>query len=125
MPNNDQSASAADVRSYLLGHRLTAAFPVLHDDLVARLQAGGVRSVGGKLILPDGNTPSAWLEEIAEVRTLLAREARRARAGGGDAPALPSDTPLSPLAAAQVRQERAAKVTAKLARANGELEGAE
>jgi hypothetical protein len=32
---------------------------------------------------------------------------------------------LSPLAAAQARQNRAARVTQKLARANGELEGAE
>lgn len=123
-PRADTTATAPEIRAYLLGHRLTAAFPAVHDDMTARLQAGGVRSVGGRLILPDGNTPSEWLEAIPEVKAALAREARRAR--GGDAPALPADAPRqSPLAAAKARQDRAAKVTEKLARANGELEGAE
>ena len=108
----------------LTGHRLTAAFPALHDNLVARLQAGGVRRIGGALVMPDGSPPGIWLDDQAEVRTALARETRRAR-GGADAagaPALPPDDPrpLTPRAAAQMRQERAAKVTAKLALANRE-----
>lgn len=112
----------------LTGHRLTAAFPALHDNLVARLQAGGVRRIGGALVMPDGSPPGIWLDDQAEVRTALARETRRAR-GGGDAavaPTLPpgAPRPLTPRAAAKVRQERAAKITAKLALANGETESA-
>lgn len=126
MPNHDQLASDADIRNLLSGHRLTAAFPVLHDNLLARLQAGGVRRIGGALVMPCGSPPGVWLDDQPAVKAALAREARRAR-GGGDAagaPALPPDDPrpLTPRAAAQVRQERNARITAKLARANGEID---
>ena len=78
--------------------------------------------------MPCGAPPGAWLDDQAEVRTALAREARRAR-GGGDAAGSPAPpqhdpSPLSPRAAARARQERAARVTAKLALANGETESA-
>ena len=126
MSTYDQPASDADIRALLAGHRLTAAFPVMHDDLVARLQAGGVRRIGAAYVMPCGTPPGVWLDEQPEVRTCLAREARRTRGGGDTAgsPALPPDDPrpLTPRAAAQVRQERAAKITAKLALANGETE---
>lgn len=122
----DTSASARDLHGYLLGHRLTAAHPAIHADLVTRLRAGGVRRIGGTLVMPDGSPPGIWLDDQAEVRVALAREARRARGGGGDAgaPAPPNDDPrpLTPRAAAQVRQERNARITAKLARANGEID---
>ena len=125
----DQPASDADLQTFLHGHRLTAAHPVLHADFAARLLAAGVRRIGGALVMPCGTPPGAWLADDADVRTALAREARRARGGGGapGAHALPQAEPcaLSPLAAAQARQNRAARVTQKLARANGELEGAE
>ena len=64
MPTYDQPASDADIRTLLAGHRLTAAFPVLHDDLVARLQAGGVRRIGGAYVMPCGTPPGVWLDEF-------------------------------------------------------------
>ncbi len=117
----DTSASARDLHDYLLGHRLTAAHPAIHADLVTRLQAGGIRRIGGIFVMPDGSPPGIWLDDQAEVRAAIAREARRARGGGdADAPLLNDDPRQSPLAAAKARQDRAARVTERLARANGE-----